>query len=138
MVRFSKYVGSVQIELILLKPENKKHCNKIIFKCVNSAVGPIFNIFFWIKWLLVLWTVHFVSCTVNPCAWTVQLLFIRAKKKKKKWNSKCRRVMSPIQMARCHVNFFNGSCRLSLQIHLKPNFVNFLKWTINKCLKSNH
>ena len=23
--------------------ENRKHCNKIIFKCMNSAVGPIFN-----------------------------------------------------------------------------------------------
>ena len=23
--------------------ENWKHYNKIIFKCVNSAVGPIFN-----------------------------------------------------------------------------------------------
>ena len=27
------------------KTENRKHCSKIIFKCVNSAVGPIFNIF---------------------------------------------------------------------------------------------
>ena len=25
------------------KTENWKHCNKIIFKCVNSAVWPIFN-----------------------------------------------------------------------------------------------
>ena len=23
--------------------ENWKHCNKIIFKCINSTVGPIFN-----------------------------------------------------------------------------------------------
>ena len=23
--------------------ENWKHCNKIIFKCVNSTMGPIFN-----------------------------------------------------------------------------------------------
>ena len=23
--------------------ENWKHCNKIIFKCVNSAMRPIFN-----------------------------------------------------------------------------------------------
>ena len=23
--------------------KNKKHCSKIIFKCVNSVVGPIFN-----------------------------------------------------------------------------------------------
>ena len=26
--------------------ENWKHCDKIIFKCVNNAVGPIFNFFF--------------------------------------------------------------------------------------------
>ena len=26
-----------------LKTENEKHCSKIIFKCVNSIVGPIFN-----------------------------------------------------------------------------------------------
>ena len=38
-------LGFVWIELILLKlkTENWKHCNKIIFKCVNSAMGPIFN-----------------------------------------------------------------------------------------------
>ena len=46
MVRFSKYVGSVQIELILLKLENYKHCNKIIFKRVNSAVGFNFKVIF--------------------------------------------------------------------------------------------
>ena len=45
MVRFSKYVGSIRIQLILLKIENGKYCSKIIFKCVNSAAGPIFNIF---------------------------------------------------------------------------------------------
>ena len=28
---------------LLLKTENWKHCNKIIFKCVNSAMGPSFN-----------------------------------------------------------------------------------------------
>ena len=43
-------IGSVWIELIVaenwkLKTENWKHCSKIIFKCVNSIVGPIFNIF---------------------------------------------------------------------------------------------
>ena len=37
------YLGSVWIEIILLKlkTENWKHCSKIIFKCVNSIVGPI-------------------------------------------------------------------------------------------------
>ena len=37
--------GCVWIELILLKlkTENWKNCSKIIFKCMNSDVGPIFN-----------------------------------------------------------------------------------------------
>ena len=39
------YIGSVWIGLILLKLKTYclNHCSKIIFKCVNSAVGPIFN-----------------------------------------------------------------------------------------------
>ena len=45
MVTFSKYVGSIRIQLILLKIENQKHSNKIIFKCVNSAVRSILKIF---------------------------------------------------------------------------------------------
>ena len=44
------YIGSIWIELIVaknwkLKTENWKHCSKIIFKYVNSIVGPIFNVF---------------------------------------------------------------------------------------------
>ena len=31
-------LGSVWIQL-----KTKKHCSKIIFKCVNSTMGPIFN-----------------------------------------------------------------------------------------------
>ena len=31
---------------LLLKTENWKHCSKIIFKCVNSVVGPSFNLTF--------------------------------------------------------------------------------------------
>ena len=31
-------LGSVWIQL-----KTEKHCSKIIFKCVNSTVGPIFN-----------------------------------------------------------------------------------------------
>ena len=34
-------VGSVWIELIVAETEIWKHCNKIIFKCVNSVVGPV-------------------------------------------------------------------------------------------------
>ena len=38
-------LGSVWIELIFVEIENWnwKHCNKIIFKCINNAVKPIFN-----------------------------------------------------------------------------------------------
>ena len=44
-INYSILLESVWIELILLKlkTENLKHCSKIIFKCVNSTVGPIFN-----------------------------------------------------------------------------------------------
>ena len=54
--------------------KNWKYCSKIIFKCVNSTVEPMNSA----------WTVYFVSSTVNPCAWTVRLLFIRTGKKKQK------------------------------------------------------
>ena len=58
---FQTNFGSVWIELILTKTENWnwKHCSKIIFKCVNSVVGPIFNEKVAEKWYLwVLWTMH--------------------------------------------------------------------------------
>ena len=49
----------VWIQFILLKIKNWKRCNKIIFKCVNSVMRPIFIIiFFWIKWLWVPWIVR--------------------------------------------------------------------------------
>ena len=40
-----KFSGCVWIGLILLKLKTYcwNHCSKIIFKCVNSTVGPIFN-----------------------------------------------------------------------------------------------
>ena len=145
MVRFSKYVGSVRIQLILLKTKNQKCRSKIIFEWENNAVGPIFNIFFfWIKWLLALWTVHFVSCTVyhvheqySHCSYMLK----KKKKKKKEGNAKLKTQTCSRPISDGHVVmliFFNGSCSLSLQPSLKPNFVNFLKWTINKCLKSFH
>ena len=34
------FKGSVWISLTT---ENRKHCSKIIFKCVNNSMGPIFN-----------------------------------------------------------------------------------------------
>ena len=54
----SKQIRRVRLDTTYFA-ENWKYCNKIIFKCVNSNVGPIFILFFfWIKWLWVLWTVR--------------------------------------------------------------------------------
>ena len=70
---------------------------------------------------------------MNPYALTVQLLFIRAeKKKRKKRKRKCETQNANAQYAQSkrasrYVNFLNGSCSISLQPNLKPNFVNFLK-----------
>ena len=36
--------GSVWIELIITETENWKYCSKIIFKCVNSILGPVNSI----------------------------------------------------------------------------------------------
>ena len=40
-----KNTGYVWIELIFAKTENWnwKHYSEIIFKCINSVIGPIFN-----------------------------------------------------------------------------------------------
>ena len=40
-----KGLFGLNLLLMELKTENWKYCSKIIFKCVNSTVGPIFNIF---------------------------------------------------------------------------------------------
>ena len=84
MVRFSKYVGSIPIQLILLKIENWKHFSKIIFKCVNSAVGPIFNIFFLNK--VVVGLVNSALCLLHSesmCMNNAVIVHTRLKKKKK-------------------------------------------------------
>ena len=74
------------LNLLLLKTENWKHYNKIIFKCVNSIVGS-FLIFF------NMWTVINSAYTVNPCEATVHVL----EKKKKTWtweNAQAKRPLS--------------------------------------------
>ena len=65
--------------MLKLKTYCWNHCSKIIFKCVNSTVKPIFNIFFWIKWLWVSWTVHNVSAQYNPRVWTVRVTVHKSK-----------------------------------------------------------
>ena len=64
---------SVWIQLIFAEIENWKHCSKIIFKCINSVVGPINSA----------WIVFFVPCTVNSCDVTIDALG-----KKKVWKRK--------------------------------------------------
>ena len=90
-------LGSVWIELILLKLKTKnwKHCSKIIFKYVNSTVGPIFNEKIAEKWNL--W-VH-EQCTyalftrekstfAATVQWTVAAFLQNAWKQKKKKRTK--------------------------------------------------
>ena len=116
---WSSYLGSVWIELIFLKlkTENWKYCSKIIFKCVNSIAGPIFNEKIAEKWSLwVPWTVYethwcaekskilatihaqcmrAVAVLAKFCLWNAW----RKKKKKKgaKHNAKRKHHISPIQ-----------------------------------------
>ena len=49
----------IWIRLILLKIKNWKHCNKIIFKCVNSNMVSIFN-----EKVIEKWSLWF-SCIVH-------------------------------------------------------------------------
>ena len=75
-----------------VKTENWKHCSKIIFKCVNSTVRPIYNekvdkkLSLWDPWTIHLCTVY--KRLVNSCGWR--------KKKKKRENADAAR-LSAIQ-----------------------------------------
>ena len=143
MVRFSKYVGSFWLQLIVLKAENWKYRCKIIFEWVNSVVGTFLIFFFCIKWLSVLWTMHFVSCTIyhvheqySYCTYT-----LKKKKKITEGNVKLKMQTRNKPISNGHIVkliFFNGSCSRSLKPNLMSNFVNFLKWTNDKCLKHSH
>ena len=65
----------VWIQLIFAEIENWKHCSKIIFKCINSVVGPINNA----------WIVFFVSCTINSCDVTIDALGKKKSLKTQTW-----------------------------------------------------
>ena len=73
--------------LLKLKTENWKHYSKIVFKCVNSTVQPIFNEKIVEKWgLWVPWTVHETHWCAYFAVWTVIGWKVKnndAKKKKK-------------------------------------------------------
>ena len=60
---------------------NWKHCSEIIFKCINSVVGPTFNKKVAEKCnLWNPWTMH--GCTVH--SWQSQLCRLKKKKKREK------------------------------------------------------
>ena len=91
--------GSVWIGLILLKLKIYcwNHCSKIIFKCVNSTRGPIFNEKVakkWNLWVHKQYIMHCLRRKVNICGycslnstWTVTAFCQNAWKKKKKKKS---------------------------------------------------
>ena len=71
-----------------LKTENWKYCSKIIFKCVNSIVRLIFNIFLICEqYINSAWTVNLCEITVH----------VQEKKKKKgnTWNWKRKNKHNP-------------------------------------------
>ena len=85
-----------------LKTENWKHCSKIIFKCVNSTVGPIFNekidkkwnlwvheqcIYAWFmkNWSNIAATVH-VQYMNSSRLWGITRVLQKKKKKSKRRN----------------------------------------------------
>ena len=87
------YLGSVWIGLILLKLKTYcwNHCSKIIFKCVNSTVRPIFNEKVAKKWNLWVYKQYMMHCLlqkVNICDYyslnSNRILAKRVEKKKKK------------------------------------------------------
>ena len=71
-------------KLILLKTKNWKHCKKIIFKCMNSAVWSIFNEnFVEKKDLWVMWTVHEIHWKIHFTCWNT---FLKKKQNKNMQN----------------------------------------------------
>ena len=100
-LRFAGDIGSVWIGLILLKLKIYcwNYCSKIIFKCVNSTVGPIFNEKVVKKWNLWVHKQYIMHC-LSQKSLHLRLLFIeqymnsnrvlpkRVKKKKKKTKTK--------------------------------------------------
>ena len=109
-------LGSVWIEHIVVETENWKHCNKIIFKCVNSTVELIFNLF---KCMNSIATVHEYWFLSSAQYTHVILLFMRWKKKKKKrWNWNAQNVQSKQVLSETFLT-------LPMDVGLRLNHVNF-------------
>ena len=85
-------LGSAWIELIFDETENWKHCSKIIFKCVNSAVKSIFNIFKCMNSAVIMREQWFLSL-YSKFMW----FYCSCAKKKKKKTTEHRRAKRAIQ-----------------------------------------
>ena len=106
--------------------ENKKYYSKIIFKCMNSVVGPIFNekvAETWNLWVYeqctnALFTVEKSTFAVTV-QWTVVTLLPETReKKKKKWIHKRRRSFT------IHKLFYKDITRLTFYV------INWSLWLI--------
>ena len=124
MVRFSKFVGSVRIQLLLLKTESGKHGCKIIFKWVDSVVITVFNIFFSEQSgyrSREQCTLSLAQCihVHEQCSYYSYVLEKKEKKKKKKvtWNQKHRCAMSQMQLL--HSESLCMSTAVTIHTHWK-------------------
>ena len=57
--------GSRSLWFLLSRDSCSPNCNKIIFKCVNSTVGPIFNIFKYVNSAYTIYKQWILSLKVN-------------------------------------------------------------------------
>ena len=74
--------------LLKLKIENWNHCSKIIFKCVNSVMEPIFNIFKYVNSTATVRKQWFLSFH-SKFMWFYCLCAEKKKKKRRRRRAKC-------------------------------------------------
>ena len=104
--RYVLFHRSVWIEFIIVETENWKHYSKIIFKCINSAVGYIFNIFKCMNSVVAWVNSNFCLYTVNSCDFTVHAL---KKEKKENHNVEIETRKTRIQTGTyCHIIFLKS------------------------------
>ena len=130
-------MSSFRLNLLLLKLKNKnwKYYNKIIFKCVNSIVGPVNST----------WIVFFVSWIVKSCDITVHTQKKKSKNVKRirhfQWNPNGYYMLknltscySKLSFLRAHCNkmlsFFNVFNSLSPDSHSRSLLSLFLRLSL--------
>ena len=128
-------IESIWIELIVVETENWKHCNKIIFKCVNSIVGPIFNIF---KYVNRTATIHkqyinsaatvLLQCQLSPGlkqnAWSEGKK--KEKKKRKKWKNAALNSAENAESKRAHRKLVKYQVIIFPKVWVPNKYVNMV------------